>query len=613
MKRPERRRLAVKKFSNSIAISYSVLALVSALVLTPLPVVYSRESLPPDQPVQEQVEAQEQSAEPQDAAPPEEDSAKQSKPKVSDPCKHREERGEKPKPKKQCLPEQTSGGVAKGDFNHDGFGDLAIGVPGEDLGTPGTDGFIIDAGAVNVIYGSTGGLKATNNQFWTEDSPGVLGTAEEGDKFGRSLASGDFNGDGFSDLAIGIPFEDGAAVDQGRVEVLYGSASGLTATGNQTWAQNTAGILDDAEEGDSFGLALVWGDFNHDGFGDLAIGVPFEDVGNIIAAGAVNVIYGSARGLTATNNQFWTQDTVLGGAFSEFFDFFGITLAAGDFNKDGSDDLAIGVPDENVGNISDAGEVDILYGSAGVGLTSTGSQSWTQDSAGIPDVAEPFDEFGSALAAGDFSGNGAADLAIGVRFERVGNIKDAGAVNVLYGTARSGLTATNSQFWSQNSAFVLDACEEGDEFGETLAAGDFNGDGQSDLAIGVPLEDVGDILNAGAVNVLYGSANRLTTTGNQFWTQDTAGVLDSAEVGDDFGSALTAWNFGNGPQADLAVGVPFEDLETNAGNIQDAGAVNVIYGSTNRLTTTGNQFWHQDVEGIFDQAEAFDNFGQALY
>jgi hypothetical protein len=72
-------------------------------------------------------------------------------------------------------------------------------------------------------------------------------------------------------------------------------------------------------------------------------------------------------------------------------------LAAGDFDGDGFDDLAIGVPEEDVGGASDAGAVNVLFGSA-AGLTAAGSQIWHQDSAGVPGAAENFDRFGNVLA-----------------------------------------------------------------------------------------------------------------------------------------------------------------------------------------------------------------------
>jgi hypothetical protein len=144
----------------------------------------------------------------------------------------------------------------------------------------------------------------------------------------------------------------------------------------------------------------VQADFNNDGFADMAVGVPGEDIGSIPDGGAVNVLYGSASKLTGTASQIFTQDTSGVGSSAEAGDFFGDALASGDFNNDGFADLAVGVPGEDVGLIRDAGAVNVLYGSAS-GLTGTGSQIFTQDSPGVPFSAEPGDFFGSALAAGD--------------------------------------------------------------------------------------------------------------------------------------------------------------------------------------------------------------------
>ena len=100
------------------------------------------------------------------------------------------------------------------------------------------------------------GLTAAGNQFWSQDSTGIAGAAETGDRFGSALAAANFGNSFHADLAIGVPLEDFAATDDGGVNVIYGSVAGLTAAANQFWSQNSAGIAGGAENGDHFGSAV---------------------------------------------------------------------------------------------------------------------------------------------------------------------------------------------------------------------------------------------------------------------------------------------------------------------------------------------------------------------
>jgi hypothetical protein len=224
---------------------------------------------------------------------------------------------------------------------------------------------------------------------------------------------------------------------------------------------------------DLFGRALVAGDFDGDGYSDLAMGAPGEDVNDpvVLGAGAVNVLYGSASGLTGYGDDCWWQGNagVLGTA--EESDWFGQALAASDFDGDGHDDLAVGAPGEDTSfpvTRKNAGVVNVLFGSAS-GLDVGGNTIWSQENKFVEDAAEDDDYFGWSLAASDFNGDGYGDLAVGVPWEDVGKIEDAGAVNTLFGSAH-GLTATDDEFWHQDSPGVYGVAEEGDQFGSVLAA-----------------------------------------------------------------------------------------------------------------------------------------------
>jgi hypothetical protein len=212
----------------------------------------------------------------------------------------------------------AAAGSLEADFNNDGFADLAVGAPFEGVA----------GGAVNVLYGTPTGLAGDGSQLFTQDSAGVGGAAEQGDAFGQALATGDFNQDGFADLAIGNPGEDVDGVaGGGAINVLYGSAGLLTGVGSQLFTQDSPGVGDALEDGDNFGFALTAADYDNDTFADLAVGVPFEDVGAIFFGGAVNVLYGSTGLLVGVGSQLFTQDSPEVGSAPEELDQFGWALA----------------------------------------------------------------------------------------------------------------------------------------------------------------------------------------------------------------------------------------------------------------------------------------------
>ena len=356
------------------------------------------------------------------------------------------------------------GALAAGDFDGDGYWDLAIGETGQE----GRQG-VSRPGRVQVLYGGPDGLGSAGTATLARSMTGTGDVAYQG--FGVALAAGDLDGDGRADLAVGAPDNSCMSSDcvttGGDVSVFYGTADGLGAIRAERWSQDSPGILDEAETDDHLGAALAIGDFDADGFDDLAAGAFYEWLGPCVfpydpchaGQGAVSVIYGSTDGLTAEGNQLWHQGVAGVPGTPEFLDLCGDALAAGDFNGDGADELAIGVPGEDFGSKEGAGAVLVLPGSRGSGLTATGAQSWTQASPGVPGTREIGDVFGLAVASADYGRSARDDLVIAAPGED--------RVIVLYGRT-SGLSSVHAQSWSQRTPGVKGVSRVGDMFGLSL-------------------------------------------------------------------------------------------------------------------------------------------------
>ncbi len=443
----------------------------------------------------------------------------------------------------------------------------------------------------------------------------LLGSVPAQARPGRAEASSgpepDFDGDGYADLAIGVPREGVAGIRGGAVHVLYGSAGGLQAGNDQIWTQDSPDIPDQMEGGDNFGWSLATGDFDGDGFSDLAVGARYEAVGEVRASGSVTIIRGSRDGLTADASQLWHQGVKGILDRPEPWDQYGWSLVAGDLDGDGFDDLVVGVHYEDLpcgaALCQNAGAVNILYGTQD-GLRAKRNELWSQATDGIPETPGENDRFGWSLAVADFDQDGFEDLAVGAPYEDYLHHRD-GLVHVIRGSA-GGLTSAGTQLWSQGSPGIPDEPYLREQFGQSLAAGDLDGDGFGDLVVGVWFQDKCTICNEGVVHTIYGSGQGLTAAGTQLWSQDSRGILDQRDVGDQFGQSLAVDDLDGDGFDDLVVGVPWEDFTAYVH--EDQGAVNVIYGTADGLRAAGNQRWSQASARILDAAERDDHLAEAI-
>lgn len=195
------------------------------------------------------------------------------------------------------TPLPSAAATAVGDFDKDGKDDLATRVIPNGI----TEDLPTDPGTIKIYYGSASGPSTTRTKTITQDTAGVPGVGEKGDQFGARLSAGDVNGDGYADLAAGVPFE---AIEKtkgaGAVVLLKGGAGGLSGTGSQSFHQDSAGVPGVAETGDHFGGSVRLLDINKDGKADLAAGAPDENLDAVADGGAVWSLRGAAAGLTTT-------------------------------------------------------------------------------------------------------------------------------------------------------------------------------------------------------------------------------------------------------------------------------------------------------------------------
>jgi hypothetical protein len=451
-------------------------------------------------------------------------------------------------------------------FVGDGHDDLVVGAPGEAAGASPRSG-------VAYLFGGSGyGVNPTDIL-----DQGGLDIDEQGDLFGSAFASGDFDGDGLEDLAIGAPGEaPGADPRSGAVFIYQGTAGGLKAS-----SKIDQSGLGTNETDDRFGATLAAADFNGDGFSDLAVGAPGEELGAGTPTGVVFLFLGTPNGLQP---QRVIDQTGLG--VNEAGDKFAHALSAGDYNGDGKADLAVGAPGEAPGPDERAGVVFIFRGTE-LGLKT----DRVIDQTGLG-TNEYDDLFGYALASGDLDDDGRDDLVVGAPGEAPGVDPKSGAVFVFRGTAK-GLD--KRQILTQDD---LGHNEAGDHYGHALTIGDYNGDGRGELAVGAPGKMVGSNPDAGTVYLYRGDKKNLVPL--QTITQSGIGAN---EAYDRFGSSLASGNFVGDYRQDLAVGAPGEA----AGAESPSGGVYLFRGYS--LGISSERFVDQTGLG---SDEPGDMFGAAL-
>ncbi len=468
-----------------------------------------------------------------------------------------------------------------GDFDGDGFGDVAIAAP-----LAGGDG----QGAVYILFGR-GDDVPTELQLDGEGGPAMtaLHGAAAGDHLGMALAAaGDVNGDGFDDLVIGATGLDGLSADSGGAYLLLG---GDRPQSGAIEALDAARLvrIEGVNGGDETGIAVAGGgDINGDGFDDLVIGARLAEADYArYSAGVSYLLFGNENGVQGDLAALDGSDGLRVPGIDRFEQSGRAVAVLGDIDGDGFDDLAIGAPDADPGGRENAGAVYVILGGDEPLPASLDPAGLDGDTGFIIAGADPFDFAGFAVSgAGDVNGDGFDDMLIGAYARDTAGGEAAGAAYLVFGSEDGYSDGLDLGDLDGTNGFAMFGLSPMSGTGRAVAAaGDVNGDGFDDFVVGARYADPEGLGGAGEAYLIYGHDGPFDA------------VLDLASLEDDgtgcrlSGTAREAYaGFSLGGPGDIN-GDGFDDLVVGAPATVDgdsAGAAFAVFGGEHFTATVAS-------------------------
>ncbi len=464
--------------------------------------------------------------------------------------------------------------LASGDWDGDGIDDLAVGAWFSDSYSNERP----NAGEVYILLGR----RVAHRDAPRRRAARLIYGANEGDRVGTAIASGDWDGDGVADLAVAARFagtsDDSLPQRSGLVMILHGGAPAESARDIVDVEREADVVIRGAEEGDRLGRALLFADLDGDGFDDLlAAAVDGDGAKNAQRdCGEVYCVWGQRLGgereeIDLLDSPGWRIDGV------DPNDGMGRNIEAGDVDGDGRLDLVLTATfaDGSENARTNAGDTYVLFGGTRAELIAKVRLSRNADC--VLFGGDSYEYSGASLAVGDFDGDGLAEIAIGA------NLADGpkteldmcGAVYVMRGRARDGWKRRYDL--GRDADVMLHGKKKGEQIGLTLAALRWQGDPLLDLAIGASLATAEEPSRerAGRVFVRLGRRDFFGAPGARLVIDDVADrIIEGPGVRDQAGFSLGRVAWGDGGRDALVIGAPFADGPRD--ERADAGEVYVI-------------------------------------